>query len=164
MRERLERLGREGLPPSSAAAYLFAASCAVLAAVAHVVFLQFAKEIMPSIFYNPAVFVAALFGGIGAGVLAAGLSIVFLWYIFISLYAAHDITPVSPVTACALYLFAAAVIIWIADRYRAFGRRGRARSVEQPGAAAGAALPPALLRARLRQWWQRGPHPNSVTG
>ena len=63
MGERLDRLGREGLPPGSAGAYLFAASCAGLAAVAHIVFLQFAKEIMPSIFYNPAVFVAALLGG-----------------------------------------------------------------------------------------------------
>src|SRR5205085_40676 len=149
MRERLDLLRREGLPRNSAGAYLFAASCAGLAAVAHVVFLQFAQEIMPSIFYNPAVFVAALFGGIGAGLLAAGLSIVFLWYIFSSLYAAHDMTPVSPVTACALYLLAAAVIIWIAERYRAFGMRSRARSAEQPrtGTAAGAALPPASLGA-----------------
>jgi Domain of unknown function (DUF4118) len=166
MGERLDRLGREGLPPGSAGAYLFAASCAGLAAVAHIVFLQFAKEIMPSIFYNPAVFVAALLGGIGAGVLAAGLSIVFLWSIFSSLSGAHEMMPVAPARACALYLFAAAVIIWIAERYRAFGLRGRARLAEQlrTGAAAAETLPPPSARARLRGWWQRGPHRHSVAG
>ena len=79
--ESFERLGRWELPPTSAAAYVFAAACAGLAALAQVLFLHFTSELMPSIFYNPAVFVAALFGGIAAGATAAGLSAVLLWSI-----------------------------------------------------------------------------------
>jgi hypothetical protein len=171
--ESFERLGREGLPPTAAAAYVFAAACAGLAALAHVLFLQFANELMPSIFYNPAVFIAALFGGIAAGATAAGLSAVFLWSILAWLYPANQM--VSPALSCALYLFAALVIIWIADRYRASGRRNQPNALVPDMAAAragpageslsppGESPSPPPLRTALRDWY-RSPRPNSLAG
>ena len=147
---KLASVGREGLPPGSAAAYLFAAACAAAAAIAHILFLQFTNEIMPSIFYNPAVFAAALFGGISAGAAAAGLSIFFLWVIFNWLYAAHQLAVASPVVTCALYLAAAVAIVWIADRYRASGRGNRSKTSD-------AAI------SKLRDWYA-DPRPNPLAG
>jgi len=164
---RLEALGRDGLPPGSAAAYLFATGCAGAAALAHVLFLQFTHQIMPSIFYNPAVFVAALIGGVGAGAFAAMLSVLFLWSIFTWLYPAHQITAsAAPLMTCALYLLAAVVIVIIADRYRAFGRAHAAPADNDADRHAGAqggsasSLPP---WSRLREWY-RNPRPNAVAG
>jgi K+-sensing histidine kinase KdpD len=165
--EKLEKTGREGLPPGSAAAYLLAGACAGAAAIAHILFLQFTSEIMPSIFYNPAVFAAALFGGITAGAAAAGLSIFFLWLIFNWLYAAHQLVAASPVLTCALYLVAAVVIVWIADRYRASGRRNRSEAGDTTAAdAAALASRPLTWSAamtRLRDWYA-DPRPNPLAG
>jgi K+-sensing histidine kinase KdpD len=146
---------------------MFAAGCAGAAALAHLLFLQFTAEIMPSIFYNPAVFIAALVGGIGAGATAAGLSVLFLWYIISWLYATHQITGVAPLRTCALYLAAAVVIVIIADRYRAFGRRDAAPADDvlesHAGTQAGTPCPSPNPWSRLREWY-RNPSPNAVAG
>src|SRR6516162_2237520 len=67
LREAVRSAGREGLPPASARAYLFALACIGLAVLAHFAFAQLSADISPSILYNPAVFVAALVGGTRAG-------------------------------------------------------------------------------------------------
>jgi len=159
---------RDGLPPGSAAAYLFAVACAGAAAIAHILFLQFTNEIMPSIFYNPAVFAAALFGGISAAAAAAGLSIFCLWVIFNWLYAAHQLTVASPVLTCALYLVAAVVIVWIADRYRASGPRNRSKTgdtaaQDAAASAGGGPLAWSAAMTRLRDWYV-DPRPNPLAG
>jgi K+-sensing histidine kinase KdpD len=165
--EKLGALRRDGLSPGSAAAYLFAAASAGTAAVAHVVFLQFTSEIMPSIFYNPAVFASALLAGSGAGAIAGGLSVLFLWYILNWLYAAHQIAAASAVTTCALYVVAAAVIVLIADRYRAFGRSDAWSSdsipVRESGPAGSAPFSLLDMRLRLRAWYLN-PRPNALAG
>src|SRR5271166_4971051 len=66
LRDALRGLGREGLPPGSAMAYLFALGCVGVAALAHMAFARSGTDIAPSILYNPAVFVAALVGGLRA--------------------------------------------------------------------------------------------------
>jgi K+-sensing histidine kinase KdpD len=163
---KLASVGCEGPPPGSAASYLLAGACAGAAALAHILFLQFTNEIMPSIFYNPAVFAAALFGGISAGAAAAGLSIFFLWVIFNWLYAAHQLAVASPVMMCALYLVAAVVIVWVADRYRASGGHNRSTGDgEAAGAATSASWPlawPAAM-SKLRDWYA-DPRPNPLAG
>jgi K+-sensing histidine kinase KdpD len=169
-RDALRRLGREGLPPGSARAYLFAVACVGVAALAYIAFAQFTDEIAPSILYNPAVFVAALFGGIGAGLIAVAFSVVLLWWAFDSRYFGGQITALTPALNCGLYLAAAVVIIWVAERYRSFGRINRQRIddlSEVPPAGAdpvsGPVAAPFSLHT-LREWWRRGLRPYSLAG
>jgi K+-sensing histidine kinase KdpD len=139
LRDVLRRLGHDGLPPGSPSAYLFALACVGVAALAHIAFAQFTGEISPSILYNPAVFVAALLGGIRAGLTAVGLSVALLWWAFDSRYFGGRITALTPALNCGLYLAAAVVIIWVAERYRSFGDSNRQRmheSAEAPPAGA----------------------------
>ncbi|MGA6969170.1 MAG: DUF4118 domain-containing protein, partial [Xanthobacteraceae bacterium] len=82
LREALSNFTREGFPPGSPPAYGFALACVAVAAAAHFAFDKFTPGITPSILYNPAVFVAALFGGVRAGLLAVGVSVVLLWWAF----------------------------------------------------------------------------------
>ncbi|MEA3071702.1 MAG: hypothetical protein QOD29_3148, partial [Alphaproteobacteria bacterium] len=103
-----------GSPP----AYVFALACVAVAAMAHFAFDKFTPGITPSILYNPAVFVAALFGGVRAGLLAVGVSVVLLWWAFDWRSFEAQAPALSPVVNCTLYVAAAMVIIWVAARYR----------------------------------------------
>jgi K+-sensing histidine kinase KdpD len=114
----LRRFGRHGLLPGSAGAYLFAAASIGSAALAHVAFTRFSPDIAPSILYNAAVFIAVLFGGLHAGLAAVGLGAALLWWGFESGYLGVRAAPFASVLA--LYLFAALVIVWIAEQYRSF--------------------------------------------
>jgi K+-sensing histidine kinase KdpD len=117
-RNALRTFAREGLPPGSVGAYVFAAACMGTAAVAHMAFAHFSPGITPSILYNSAVFVAALFAGLRAGLAATILGAALLWWGLDA--GTFGLRAGSVVPALALYLFAALVIIWIAERYRAF--------------------------------------------
>jgi K+-sensing histidine kinase KdpD len=167
LHDALRRLRREGLPPGSATAYLFAGACVGVAALAHIAFAQFTNGITPSILYNPAVFIAALLGGARAGVMAVGLSVALLWWAFDSRYFGGPITALTPALNCGLYLAAAVVIIWVAERYRSFGGSNRQRmddlSEMPPAGASEPVAAPSLLHP-LRDWWHRGLRPNSPAG
>ena len=119
LREALSNFTREGFPPGSPPAYVFALACVAVAATAHFAFDKFTPGITPSILYNPAVFVAALFGGIRAGLLAVGVSVVLLWWAFDWRSFEAQAATFSPAVNCTLYVAAAMVIIWVAARYRA---------------------------------------------
>jgi hypothetical protein len=118
LREALSNFTREGFSPGSPPAYGFALACVAVAAAAHFAFDEFTPGITPSILYNPAVFVAALFGGIRAGLLAVGISVVLLWWAFDWRSFEAQAATFSPAVNCTLYVAAAMVIIWIAARYR----------------------------------------------
>jgi K+-sensing histidine kinase KdpD len=137
-------LGREGLRAGSPAAYLFALACVAGAAAAHLAFAQFARGITPSILYNPAVFVAALFGGVRAGLLAVGVSALLLWWAFDWQSFETQATTFGPAVNCGLYVAAAMVIIWTAARYRSFDAPSAERMPEDA-----ARLP------RMRAGWKR---------
>jgi K+-sensing histidine kinase KdpD len=119
LREALSNFTRGGFPPGSLPACGFALACVAVAAAAHFAFDKFTPGITPSILYNPAVFVAALFGGIRAGVLAVGVSVVLLWWAFDWRSFEAQTATFSPAVNCMLYVAAAMVIIWVAARYRA---------------------------------------------
>ncbi|HEY4862244.1 MAG TPA: DUF4118 domain-containing protein [Xanthobacteraceae bacterium] len=118
LREGLSKFTREGFPPGSPPAYVFALACVAVAAAAHFAFDKFTPGITPSILYNPAVFVAALFGGVRAGLLAVGVSVVLLWWAFDWRSFEAQAPALSPAVNCTLYVAAAMVIIWVAARYR----------------------------------------------
>jgi K+-sensing histidine kinase KdpD len=124
LREGLSKFRREGFPPGSPPAYVFALACVAVAAMAHFAFDKFTPGITPSILYNPAVFVAALFGGVRAGLLAVGVSVVLLWWAFDWGSFEAQTATFSPAVNCTLYVAAAMVIIWVAARYRSSDQLG----------------------------------------
>src|SRR4051794_15402446 len=94
-RRRLRKFGQEGLPAGSPAAYGFAVLCIAVAAGAQVAFARFSDQVMPSILYNPAIFIAALLAGIRAGFVAVGLSSVLIWWAFHSQYFGERVPPLE---------------------------------------------------------------------
>lgn len=68
--------------------------------------------------YYPAVLVAALFGGVGPGVLAMILSVIAVWFAIMQPAWSFSITSVSQVLDLGLFAACAVVLIWIASAYR----------------------------------------------
>ena len=159
----MRSVGREGLPPASARAYLFGVACAGIAALAHFALAQLSADIAPSILYNPAVFVAALIGGTRAGLIAAGTSGVLVWWTFDARYLGGRISTLTPALNCALYICAAGVILWVAARYRAFARHDRRRADDAADAMGAGPAAPSLPGPRPH-WWLPGVAPNSLAG
>jgi len=122
IRETLRELETGGLAPGSLSAYLFAFVSIGAAALAHFAFAELTPDITPSILYNPAIFVAALAGGIRAGFVAIGLSLALLFGVFHSRDFGGPITTLTTAFNFGLYLSAAVVIVWVAERYRSFAR------------------------------------------
>jgi K+-sensing histidine kinase KdpD len=122
IRNIMRALGGDSLPATSWLAYVFAVLCVSVAAVAHIAVLQILDGVTPSILYNPAIFIAALIGGAGAGSLAAGLGLVFLG-LTLSVHVSNDFMLNHPL-GWALYLLTAVFIVFIALCYRAFADVG----------------------------------------
>jgi len=122
IRQTLRGLETGGLEPGSLGAYVFAFASIGLAALAHFAFAELTPDITPSILYNPAIFVAALVGGIRAGLIAIGLSLALLLGVFHSRDFGGPVTTLTTAFNFGLYLSAALVIVWVAERYRAFAR------------------------------------------
>ena len=120
LRAMLRGLETGGLAPGSFGAYLLAFASIGLAALAHFAFADLTAEITPSILYNPAIFVAALLGGIRAGLVAIGLSLALLLGVFHSRDFGDPVITLTAAFNFSLYLSAALVIVLVADRYRAF--------------------------------------------
>ena len=162
-KDALRRFGRQGLSPGSAGAYLFAAAGIGIAAFAHVALTRFSHHITPSILYNAAVFSAVLFGGLRAGLAATGLGAALLWWGFASGYFGVRAAPFAAVLA--LYLFAAIVIIWIAEQYRSLAAPDehaashflRAANLLRPNSLAGyvAALACIVIATLIRAGFER---------
>src|SRR5919198_6305474 len=123
IRDTVRAVGKEGLPAQSRLAYAFAALCVGLAFLAHLGVLQIVEGVAPSIFYNPALFIAALVGGTGPGCLAAALGGAFLW--LTRNMRVMDDPMVSQATRWILYVLTAALIVCIAQCYRSFHDIGR---------------------------------------
>jgi hypothetical protein len=157
LRKALRSAGREGLPPGSAPAYLFAVACVGASGIAYLALAQLSADITPSILYNPAVFVAALAAGRRAGLLAVAASSVLMWWAFDARYLGGRVTALTPAFNSALYIFAGLVIIWVAKRYRGFARGENADADEVGGARAEGDAPSG-------RWWPPGPAPNSPAG
>ena len=157
LRKALRSAGREGLPPGSARAYLFALACVGASGLAYLALAHISADITPSILYSPAVFVAALAAGRRAGLLALAASSVLMWWAFDARYLGGRVTALTPALNSALYIFAGLVIIWVAECYRGFAR-GEDADADEAGAAR------AVRDARRRRWWTRGLAPNSPAG
>jgi K+-sensing histidine kinase KdpD len=161
-RRRLRKFAHEGLPAGSPAAYGFAVLCVAVAASAQIAFARFSDQVMPSILYNPAIFVAALFAGIRAGFVAVGLSSVLIWWAFHSQYFGEQVAPLHQLINVALYVCTAVLIMWVAKRYGTSGRRYRELTGEPTPQSAAANAPATSLLESLRSSWRKGFPPNSL--
>jgi len=111
-------LWRFNLKPGSTEAYAFAVFCVVAASLVRGAIGFLGEDVLVFASYYPAVLFATYVGGARVGGFAAVLSAVIAWWAFLPPYFGY--TPLTPgiVTNLLAFLFACALIIWGADRYR----------------------------------------------
>jgi two-component sensor histidine kinase len=104
--------------PGSTEAYAFAVCCVVAASLVRWAVGFLGDDVLVFASYYPAVLFATYVGGARVGSFAALLSAVVAWWAFLPPYFAF--TPLTPAvdTKLLAFLFASALIIWGADRYR----------------------------------------------
>jgi two-component sensor histidine kinase len=104
--------------PGSTEAYAFAICCVVAASLVRWAIGLLDEDVLVFASYYPAVLFATYVGGAGVGSFAALLSAVIAWWAFLPPYFAF--TPLTPAvdTKLLAFLFASALIIWGAHRYR----------------------------------------------
>lgn len=116
--DRVAHYARHGMRSHSPAAFAFAVFCVVAATVARLLVDLTTPDAGPYSLYFPAVLAAALIGGRAAGVLAALLSGVLAWYLFVPPRYMLVFGTKDAAVSLVLFFIAAAAIIWIADQYR----------------------------------------------
>jgi two-component sensor histidine kinase len=121
--ERLGAFARRGLRPGSPAAFGFALLCVGVATLLRLSIDLFAPDAIPYATYCPAILIAALIGGLGAGVFALALSALTAWYVFVPPRMSFAGWDVEHSVSLGLFFFTAIAVVWIADRYRAVLRR-----------------------------------------
>ena len=120
---RFGRLVQHGLPPRSPAALSFALLCVVAATLLRLAIDVIAPDAVPYATYFPAILIAAFIGGGVAGTVAALMSALVAWYLFVPPRASMMYLRPDDLVSLALFFFAAFAIIWVADRYRRVLRR-----------------------------------------
>ena len=120
---RVGRLVQHGLRPRSPAALSIALLCVAAATVLRLAIDLIAPDAVPYATYFPAILIAALIGGGVAGTLAALVSALAAWYMFVPPRFSFAHLRPDDVVSLGLFFFAAFAIIWIADRYRRVLRR-----------------------------------------
>jgi two-component sensor histidine kinase len=104
--------------PGSARAYLIALALVILATVLRSGLGLISEDILPFLTYFPAVLFAALFGGLGPGIFAAVLGAIIGWWAFMQPYFLFTFANTGQEISVSIYLVAALLIVWGADRYR----------------------------------------------
>ena len=165
----LRKLASGNLPSGSPAAYLVAVTCVAVAALAHFAFAHFINDISPSIAYYPAIFIAALLGGVRAGIIAAVLSLILGWWGFDAQSFGGATSALNRSINNSLNILAAAFIIVAAECFRRVGADEQRHAEMTPARAAGvgvqAAIAPVTASPQLRklqQIWRAGLSPNSL--
>jgi hypothetical protein len=142
--------------------YGFAILCVALAALAHIAILNVVDGVTPSILYNPAIFIAALIGGAGAGCAAAALSLAVLWLALRG--GLYDASLPNTVLDWAIYSFTAGLIVLIAQCYRSFANTShRVREELSGGAGQGTFSRFSSLRRSMAHRIAASVAPNSIT-
>jgi two-component sensor histidine kinase len=121
-RDELRHLWREGFPPRSPAAYLFAVVCVATASLLRYALNWVDDDHLPFATYYPAILVVTLLGGAGPGGFAATLSVTMMWLGSVPNFG-------WPARNQAIYLIvhaaASALTVWLAEGYRRMVRRLR---------------------------------------
>lgn len=109
-------LARDGLPPNSLAAYIFALACVSVAALVRALFGLIGGNVLLFATYYPAILLASLAGGAAAGLFATVLSLAIVLGAFPTQTATHAVN-------VALFLLSSGATIAVAELYRSATRR-----------------------------------------
>jgi two-component sensor histidine kinase len=111
-------LARDGLPPNSPAAYVFALACVSAAVLVRLLFGLTSDSVLPYATYYPAILLATLAGGTGAGIFAMLCSLAVVLWAFPTPVASHAVNVV-------LFLLSSGATISVVALYRGAARRLR---------------------------------------
>jgi two-component sensor histidine kinase len=131
LRDRLRGFWHDGLPPNSAAAYLFAAGCIGIAILVRLVIGFFVGGVGLFTIYFPAVLVSSLIGGPEAGTVALMLGGIAGWVGFSWPTFGSSVPTLMQGVGVLAYLVSGAFIVWIADSHRHAIRRLRAEEAQR---------------------------------
>lgn len=109
-------LARDGLPPNSLAAYVFALACVAAALLVRALFGLAGGNILLYATYYPAILLASLAGGAGAGIFATLISLCIVLWAFSTPVATQAVNIV-------LFLLSSGATIAVAQLYRSATRR-----------------------------------------
>jgi carboxylesterase len=173
LRTRFRAVRRKGISPGSPEAYFFALACAGVAATVGFAFSYFIDDITLSIAFYPAVFIAALVGGLQAGLAVVAISMSMEWWADSQFFG----DPKAALTQFfnrGLFLAAAAIIIWVAEDLRHRDQRLRQPAEKLPTFDTGVVVPLPVrsqprgvrskigrLRHRLGSMWRNALPSNS---
>lgn len=119
----IRAIGRRGLRPGSPAALAFAVVCVAAATLVRMAIDLIAPGAVPFSTYFPAILIAAMVGGIGAGVLTMALGGLLSWFMFMPPRLDWTAFTTEQIISLALYAVASIIVIWVANGYRAVMRR-----------------------------------------
>ena len=100
------------------AGYAGALLCVGLASLIRASFAWFGGEMLPLVSYYPAVLLAALMGGTGAGLLAISLSLCVVWSDFPGPLLSFERPTRDASVSLSLYVFASLFTVWLAEGRR----------------------------------------------
>jgi two-component sensor histidine kinase len=111
-----KNLARDGLPPNSISAYVFALCLIAVSAMIHAVFVVVGGNVLPYAAYYPATLLTSLVAGAGAGVFSILLSLAIVLWAFPTPEALQGAN-------VALFLLCSAATVGVAELYRSASRR-----------------------------------------
>ena len=117
------RVNWQRLSPGSAEAYAFATFLIVIASLVRWGLGLVADDTQAFTTYYPAVLIAALVSGAGAGIFAALLGGTIAWWTFLPPHFAFLPLTAGQEIDLATYVFASLLIVWAADHYRRLTKR-----------------------------------------
>ena len=117
------RFSKLRVEPGSIEAYGVAVGCVAIAASVRALLGLVANDILPLPTFYPAVLVAALLGGLEAGILATTLGGIVSWWAFMTPH--YSFVPLNPGQSISLitYGVGALLIVWCVDHYASLGKR-----------------------------------------
>lgn len=167
IRNTLDKLSAHGFRPGSSAAYFFACVGVAIATMTNLAFSHFIDDVALSIAYYPAIFMAALFGGVRAGILAAVVSAFILWWTDAEYFGDRTTVLILSIND-GLYIVSSAFTLWVAMLLRKTSDDSRQQKASAPAAGGVvvqlASMRPAThhLRHKLKLLWREGLPPNSL--
>jgi K+-sensing histidine kinase KdpD len=108
-----------GPRPNSLAGYFMALACIAIATLIRLGFGWLGGEMLPLVSYYPAILLAALVGGTGAGLFAMVLSLVAVWSTFPAPLLSFGPLAREESVGLSLYVFASLLSVWLAENHRA---------------------------------------------